>query len=159
MEVWATPVVMVETHATVYYNAIRRATNSPVLRAVCEQILADEVPHIRFQCERLAVLHRRRSRVLRWLTGVLHRVFFVGITLAVWVGHRRAYHAGGYTFGRFWATAWRRMKHAWRRMRPNAYDWTDRRTPSAAGVSETCPAGNAVGRPAGGRYHVPITPP
>ncbi len=26
MEIWATPVVMVETHALIYYNAIRRAT-------------------------------------------------------------------------------------------------------------------------------------
>jgi hypothetical protein len=132
MEVWATPVVMVETHALVYYNAVRRATGSPVLRAVCEQILADEGPHIRFQCERLAVLHRRRSRVWRWLTGVFHRVFFAGITLAVWVGHRRAYRAGGYTFGRYWATAWRKMRHAWRRMRPDAYEWPAEPTPPQA---------------------------
>lgn len=124
MEVWATPVVMVETHALVYYNALRRATRSPVLRALCGQILADEVPHIRFQCERLAVLHRRRSRGLLALTGFVHRLFFAGVTLAVWVGHRRAYRAGGYTFGRFWAAAWRNMRYAWRWMRPDAYDWT-----------------------------------
>jgi 4-hydroxy-3-methylbut-2-enyl diphosphate reductase len=68
MEMWATPVVMVETHALVYYNAIRRATRSPVLRRICEQILVDEAPHIRFQCERLAILHRKRSRLLRGLT-------------------------------------------------------------------------------------------
>ncbi len=65
MEVWATPVVMVETHAMIYYGAIRRATLSPVLRRICEQILADEVAHIRFQCERLAILHRRHPRWLR----------------------------------------------------------------------------------------------
>lgn len=124
MEVWATPVVMVETHALVYYNAIRRATGSPVLRAVCEQILADEVPHIRFQCERLAVLHRHRSGWLRGLTGLFHRLFFAAVTLAVWVGHRRAYRAGGYTFGRFWAAAWRKMGYAWRRMSPEEYDWS-----------------------------------
>ena len=139
MEVWATPVVMVETHALVYYNAIRRATGSPVLRALCEQILADEVPHIRFQCERLAVLHRQRPRALRWLTGVAHRVFFTGVTLAVWAGHRRAYRAGGYTFGRFWAPPWRKMRHAWRRMCPDAYEWTDHRTAPAAGVSDNHP--------------------
>jgi hypothetical protein len=130
MEVRATPVVMVETHALVYYNAVRRATRSPVLRAVCEQILADEVPHIRFQCERLAVLHRKRSRWLLGLTGVLHRVFFTGITLAVWVGHRRVYRAGGYTFGRYWA-AWRKMRHAWRRIQPEAYDWAEPTTTPA----------------------------
>src|SRR5262249_23436083 len=42
MEVWTTPVVMVETLALVYYNAIRRATRFAVLRAICTQILGDE---------------------------------------------------------------------------------------------------------------------
>ncbi len=101
MEIWATPVVMVETHAMVYYNAIRRATGSVLLRKICEQILADEVAHIRFQCERLAILHRRRPRWLLSLTMACHRVLFAGITAAVWLGHRRALRAGGYTRFRF----------------------------------------------------------
>ena len=124
MEVWATPVVMVETHAMIYYAGLRRATRSPVLRAVCAQILADEVAHIRFQCERLAILHRRRSRWLRAPTMALHRILFGGITLAVWVGHRRALRAGGYTFARFWRSAWNKMRFAWRTMSPNAYRGT-----------------------------------
>lgn len=123
MEVWATPVVMVETHALLYYAAVRRATGSAVLRRVCEQILADEVPHIRFQCERLAVLHRGRGRVLRAVTLAVHRAFFAAITVAVWAGHRRALRAGGFTFGRFWRAAWAKMRRAWRAMDPAAYRW------------------------------------
>jgi len=123
MEIWATPVVMVETHALIYYNALRRATRSPVLTAICRQILADEVAHIRFQCERLAILHRRRSRLLRWLTMRVHCVLFAGITLAVWFGHRRALRAGGYRFPRFWRTAWGKMHSAWRTMAPSGYRW------------------------------------
>jgi predicted membrane chloride channel (bestrophin family) len=132
MEVWATPVVMVETHAMVYYNAVRRATRSSVLRAVCEQILADEVAHVRFQCERLALLHRRRPRWLCMLTMGCHRLMFVGITLAVWVGHRRALRAGGYDFGRFWRAAWGKMRFAWRAMSPDGYCWAERPKPNAA---------------------------
>lgn len=98
MEVWATPVVMVETHALIYYNAIRRATKSPVLRAICEQILADEIPHIQFQCERLAILQRRRSPWLRWLTMALHHVLFAGITIAIWCGHRTSLGGGRLPF-------------------------------------------------------------
>jgi hypothetical protein len=124
MEVWVTPVVMVETHALLYYNAIRLATGSPVLRSICEQILADEVPHVRFQCERLAILHRGRPRVLRALTLAVHRVLFTGVTLAIWAGHRRALRASGYTFRRFWRGAWAKMGHAWRMMDPRAYRWT-----------------------------------
>jgi hypothetical protein len=126
MEVWATPVIMVETHAMIYYNAIRLATKSPVLRRICEQILSDEVPHIRFQCERLATLHRRRFRWLRALTMAFHRVMFAATTLAIWTGHRRALRAGGYNFGRFWRASWKRMGYAWRIMNPKAYAWPEK---------------------------------
>lgn len=123
METWATPVVMVETHAMVYYDAIRRATASPVLRAVCRQILADEVPHLRFQCERLAILHRERPAGAYALTMLLHRILFAGITLAVWVGHARVFRAAGIGFGKFWRSAWTRMRRAWRQMDPKRYRW------------------------------------
>ena len=123
MEVWATVVVMVESHAMLYYAALRRATGSAVLRRICHQILRDEVPHLRFQCERLAVLHRGRARVLWVLTMGAHRVLFAGVTLAVWAGHRRALRAGGFTFGRFWRSAWAQMGKAWRAMDPRAYSW------------------------------------
>ncbi|HEY1190546.1 MAG TPA: ferritin-like domain-containing protein [Gemmata sp.] len=123
MEVWATVVVMVEVHAMLYYAAIRRATGSEVLRRVCHQILRDEVPHLRFQCERLAVLHRTRGRTMHALTMGAHRVLFAGVTLAVWAGHWRALKAGGFTFRRFWRGAWAQMGKAWRAMDPRAYGW------------------------------------
>jgi hypothetical protein len=95
-----------------------------MLRRICQQILRDEVPHIRFQCERLAIIHHRRGRVLWWMTSAMHRVLFVGITMAIWVDHRRALRAGGFTFRRFWRNAWARMGSAWRRMNPKAYRWS-----------------------------------
>ena len=123
MEVWATPVVMVEMHAMIYYHAIRQATKCPLLRRICAQILRDEVPHIRFQCERLAILLRDRPRWLYAFTMLFHRVFFTGITLLIWMGHRRALKAGGYDFGRFWKSVWGKMESAWRRIDPHAYEW------------------------------------
>ncbi|MEH2118101.1 hypothetical protein [Nostoc sp.] len=36
MEIWTTPVIMVETLAVVYYKAIQKATNSPVLKQLCQ---------------------------------------------------------------------------------------------------------------------------
>jgi hypothetical protein len=130
MESWTTPVIMVETHALLYYNAIRLATNCPVLRKICEQILADEIPHIRFQCERLAMIHKDRPRWLRALTMLLHRVFFTGTTLAIWLGHRRALKAGGFHFGRFWRTASAKMNWAWRLMDPAGYEWETHAEPA-----------------------------
>lgn len=121
MEVWVTPVVMVETHAIIYFDAIRRASNSIVLRQICEQILADEVVHVRFQCQRLAMLHRSRATWLRTTTMIVHRIMFAGITLAVWIGHRKALKAGGYDLRNFWQSAWKKMQHAWRMMTPERY--------------------------------------
>jgi len=121
MEVWTTPVVMVETLAVVYYNAVRRATQSPLLRSICAQILADEVPHLRFQCERLATIFRRRPRRAFRLTMLGQRLCFLVIMLLVWVGHGRALQAGGYNWQRYWRAAWDRMNAAWRLMDPRRY--------------------------------------
>lgn len=123
IEVWVTVVILVEVHALLYYAAVRRATGSTVLRRVCDQILRDEVPHVRFQCERLAMLRRGRSRVGRALTAAVQRVLFTGTTLAIWAGHRRALRAGGYTFRRFWSGSWAKMRRAWAKADPRAYRW------------------------------------
>ncbi len=125
METWTTPVVMVETHALVFYNAIRRATKCPVLQQICKQILADEIPHLRFQCERLAQLLRDRPRWLYVLTMLMHRIFFTGITLAIWAAHRRALRAGGCHFGKYWRSAWTKMNHMWTKMDPREYSWRE----------------------------------
>jgi hypothetical protein len=123
IEAWTTPVVMVEVLATVYYNAVRRATGSSVLRAVCARMLADEGPHIRFQCERLAILYRRLSRLALRLTLLAQRVGFAAVVALVWVGHRRALRAGGYGWRGYWRAAWAKMNAAWRLMGPRRYDW------------------------------------
>lgn len=123
MESFVTVVLMVEVLALVYYAAVRRATKCPALRAVCAQILRDEVPHIRFQCERLAQMHRRRGRVGRALTGAATRVLFAGVALAVWIGHRHALRAGGFTFRSYWRRAHARMAVARRAAHPRAYRW------------------------------------
>ncbi|MGW5441394.1 ferritin-like domain-containing protein [Nocardia asteroides] len=113
IEVWTTPVVMVEVLAMVYYNAIRRATGSPVLRAVCAQILADEVPHVQLQCERLAVLLHSRSRARFRCTMLAHRILFLAVMVLVWVGHHRALRAGGYTWTHYRRAACAKMNRAW----------------------------------------------
>jgi len=139
MEVWTTPVVMVETMALVYYNAMRRATASPVLAMICRQILADEMPHLRFQCERLALLYRGRSRAAYCCTMALHRLLFLVIVALIWLGHRQALRAGGYTGRHYWRASWDRMRAAWRRMDPRRYNW-----PPAAASGRCFPESFAI---------------
>jgi hypothetical protein len=123
MEIWTTPVIMVETLALIYYKAIQKATNSPALKQLCQQILRDEVKHIRFQYERLAVLHRNRSTGLRKLTYLLQRVFYCVPVILVWVGHHRVLKAGGHNFKSYWRDAWVKMNFAWKRMKLERYQW------------------------------------
>ncbi|HEY7155060.1 MAG TPA: ferritin-like domain-containing protein [Gemmataceae bacterium] len=123
MEAWTTPVVMVETLAMIYYNAIRLATGSRVLRTICTQILADEVPHVRFQCERLAQLLCHRPWLGFQLTMLAQRLGFLLVVLLVWLGHRRALRAGGYGWRHYWRAAWAKMNAAWRLMDPRRYTW------------------------------------
>ncbi len=123
IEIWSTPVIMVETIALIYYKAIQKATKSTVLYSICQQILRDEVKHIRFQYEQFAIIFRVRPLLLRILTLLIHRILYFSITLAVWVGHRKALQAGGYNFKSYWQEAWIKMNFAWRRMNPERYEW------------------------------------
>jgi hypothetical protein len=118
MELWTTIVIMVETMALLFYGALRKATPSPMLRAICDQILRDEGPHLRFQYERLALLHTGRRRWLLRLTHAAQRGLFLCVVLAVWFDNHRLLRAGGYSFRRYWSQAWRKMRFHWRRMEP-----------------------------------------
>ena len=121
MEAWTTPVILVEALAQVYYRAVRNASGSAVLRRICHQILKDEVAHIRFQCERFAIMHQNRPPALRAMTYACQRVLFSAVTLLVWAGHHTVLRAGGHTFGTYWREAWARMGYAWSRMEPERY--------------------------------------
>lgn len=125
MELWTTPVIMVETLALLYYQAIHDATHSRVLRSICSQILYDEIAHIQFQYERFAAIMHHRSFFVRlaFLSG--HRLLFFVIALLVWGSHRRAFKAGGLSFKSYWKSAWKKMNYAWHRMNPQCYEWTE----------------------------------
>ena len=113
--------VTAEIIAKVYYIALREATTSAVLRRLCDQILSDEVQHVRFQCERLAILRARRSRASVWLKGALQRWFFGGTCWVVWWKHRHALRAGGFSCRSFRRAARREMAGAVALMNPKNY--------------------------------------
>jgi len=70
--------VTAEIIAKVYYAALREATQSEVLRTICDQILRDEYKHVEFQTERLAIMRSNRSAAPLWMTLALHRIFLSG---------------------------------------------------------------------------------
>jgi len=112
--------VTAEVIAKVYYAALREATGSRLLRRLCDQILRDEVAHVHFQTERLAVLRAGRARWRVRLCSSLHRFLMFGTIFVVWHKHGRAMKQGGYSFGRFWRDTWKEMRAALRRAEPAA---------------------------------------
>lgn len=109
-----------ELIAKVYYRALRNATNSPVLRRMCEQILKDEVAHVRFQSERLAILRRGQSQTVRSLKQSLHAGLYFGTRIVVWLTHARVMRAGGFNFRKYWSATGAEFEIATRTMSPRS---------------------------------------
>lgn len=90
-----------ELIAMIYYQALRKATNSPTLIAICDQILSDEAKHIRFQSITLHKLWSHRSFFSVFTNNLIRKLLLHTTILAVWKNHRKVLKAGGYSFIRF----------------------------------------------------------
>lgn len=105
LEVAIAILMTAELIAILYYPALGRATDCPLLRKLCDRITQDEAMHLQFQ---ISLLHRRRlSRpvVFNRLAIALHRGFFNLTVLLIWREHRSVLQAGGYHFQTFWQDA------------------------------------------------------
>jgi hypothetical protein len=90
-----------EIIAAVYYKALRDATRSKTLQAICKQILIDEAIHLDFQCYTLSHFQRKRGGFLRIVHNFKQRILMTGTILVVWKEHRKVLTAGGYSFMQF----------------------------------------------------------
>src|SRR5262245_18223097 len=101
MELWTITVIIVESAAQVFYQALFDATGCPLLRSICNDILVDEAHHIKFQNERLWIIFQRKGFYSKAISLLLYSFLFFGTIHAVWYGHRRALKAGGVDRGEF----------------------------------------------------------
>jgi hypothetical protein len=108
-----------ELIAMIYYSALRRATRSIVLRQVCQQILRDEVMHLKFQSERLAILRRRRSQRAQGMAVGAQWMLFVGTCGIFYCAHWRVLKAGGFSVRRFARRARHEFQHVAKMMNRN----------------------------------------
>ena len=106
LELSVAVLVTAEIVAQVYYPALQDATQSSILRGICDQIIRDETPHVQFQCERLSILRKRHSTVRRWATLAAQRLLMFGTSFVVWSQHRRVFRSAGHSFVRFWSDLW-----------------------------------------------------
>lgn len=95
MELWTITVIIVESAAQVFYQALHDATRCRLLRSICTDILLDEAHHIKFQNERLHVIFQRKGFYSKAFSLLAYSLLFFLTIHAVWYGHRRAFKAGG----------------------------------------------------------------
>ncbi len=100
-----------EIIAQVYYPALLKATQSKVLKSLCEQIISDEDQHVRFQAQRLIILRKNCPFPRVVLAHFLHRLLFWATCLAVWPGHAKVFKAAGLSFYGFLQSAGQRLEH------------------------------------------------
>jgi hypothetical protein len=103
MESWTLAVLVVESTAQVFYQALKNATACPLLRQICTDILIDEAHHINFQTERTTMLFYAKKPLEQWLSRPVYKCFFFGVALLVWFANRRLFRAGGNSFKTYFA--------------------------------------------------------
>lgn len=86
-----------EVLAMPYYLALREATASPLLRAICGRILEEEAMHLRFQAFTFRLFESGRPPVLKYLTKIANRALLAGATAVLWREHRGVFSAAGYS--------------------------------------------------------------
>jgi hypothetical protein len=86
--------LVAEIIGTAYYRLLR-STGDVVLREMCEIMLRDEAPHLRFHADRVVVEQLRWSRLSRALWSAQFRLLLRAAVAAAWVDHRPALRAVG----------------------------------------------------------------
>ncbi|RYU89286.1 ferritin-like domain-containing protein [Mucilaginibacter terrigena] len=98
MEIWTLAVIVVESTAQIFYQALKDATDCRLLREICTDILIDEAPHITFQTERLAIIFEGKPAFSKAWRKVAYKHFFHATSCLVWFAHKKLFKAGGVTF-------------------------------------------------------------
>jgi len=98
MEIWTLAVIVVESTAQVFYQALKDATQCTLLKQICTDILIDEAYHITFQTERLAIIYGNKSAFSKSWRKLAYKYFFYATSTLVWFAHSSLFKAGGNTY-------------------------------------------------------------
>jgi hypothetical protein len=101
MEIWTLAVIIVESTAQIFYQALKDATHCPLLKEICTDILTDEAYHITFQTERLAIIFDGKSEFSKSWRKLTYKYFFYATSSLVWFAHKKLFIAGGNTFASY----------------------------------------------------------
>jgi hypothetical protein len=105
LEVCATVLVTAEVLAIPFYQALRDATRSRLLRSICMRILCDEAGHLNYQALTLGLIRRPLSARARVIRSLLHSILFRCTAALLWQQHHRLFRVAGWDSRRFWKEA------------------------------------------------------
>ncbi len=111
MEMWTLTVLTVESAAQIFYQSLKDATNCPLLKEICTDILIDEAHHITYQAERLDTIYSSKAFLLKVWRVAAYKIFFYATMLVVWMAHRRLFKAGGIYFSAYY----KKIRHKYAR--------------------------------------------
>lgn len=103
--------ITAEIIALVYYRALREATGSRLLRALCNKILDDEKAHVEYE----SALIRFAQEAGGWRTRIwraCQRLLFAATVAVVFREHRDVLRSGGYPWKRFRQDCWQEFQRA-----------------------------------------------
>jgi hypothetical protein len=124
--------ITAEIIALVYYRALREATSSRLLRAVCNKILEDEKAHVEYESALIRFARENRGPWRSRLWRQAHKVLFAGTVLVVYREHRRVLEDGGYPFIVFFDACWAEFHRLFPESAPEAAHRSGERVGSAS---------------------------
>ncbi len=90
--------VTAEMIALSYYTALGNATNSPLLKTICKQMLNDELMHVILQSDTLFRISKTRCKPLNEFIRILRKVIMRITLMVVWAKYKDLFLKGGYTY-------------------------------------------------------------
>ncbi|MFK7970791.1 MAG: ferritin-like domain-containing protein [Bacteroidia bacterium] len=102
-----------EMVALAYYKALREATDSQILKRICDQIMWDEPNHLRFQASGLRMCLRHKPSWWAPTGRFLQKFLLAGTLALVWFQHTNVFRSGGYTFSKLWKSSFAALQDMW----------------------------------------------
>lgn len=93
--------VTAEMIALSYYTALANATNSKLLKTICEQMLNDELKHVVLQSDTLHRISKKRNKVSNAIIRGIRKILMRITLFVVWHRYKEVFLKGEYPYRKF----------------------------------------------------------
>ncbi len=90
--------VTAEMIALSYYTALSNATNSKLLKTICEQMLNDELKHVVLQSDTLHRISKSRNKVINSVVRAIRKLVMRFTVFVVWHKFKKLFIKGEYPY-------------------------------------------------------------